>query len=159
MPTDYAARTGLAMQTTPEDLVDIGEDMFGRPQRLRRLAAEAWQSMSRSAAEDGVEILVVSAFRSLDYQVELIRAKLTAGEAIQDVLTRIAAPGFSEHQSGCALDLGTRDSLPVTNAFESTDAHAWLGSHAVEHGFVLSYPNDNPHGVIYEPWHWCFEHP
>ena len=157
IPADYRERTGLAQQSTPDDLVDIGLDMFGRPQRLRRAAAAAWLQMQARAQAEGVVVQVVSAYRSLDYQVGLIRDKLEAGEDILDILTRVAAPGFSEHQSGCALDLGCPDCDPVTDAFEGTPAHQWLTRFATEFDFHLSYPRDNPHGVVYEPWHWCFE--
>ena len=67
-----------------------------------------------------------------------------------------AAPGFSEHHSGLALDIGTQDEPPAEESFERTAAFAWLRDHAGEHGFVMSYPRDNPHGIVYEPWHWRF---
>ena len=46
---------------------------------------------------------------------------------------------------------------PAEESFEATDAFAWLQAHAGEHGFHLSYPRDNPHGIVYEPWHWCWK--
>jgi len=75
---------------------------------------------------------------------------------VEEILTVNAAPGYSEHHSGYALDIGTPGEPPAEESFESTAAFAWLGEHAGRFGFQLSYPRDNPHGIVYEPWHWCW---
>ena len=70
-----------------------------------------------------------------------------------------APPGYSEHSTGFALDLGDGDS-PETNLsedFEQTRAFRWLQDHAARYHFILSFPEGNPQGVSYEPWHWRFE--
>ncbi|HPF74253.1 MAG TPA: D-alanyl-D-alanine carboxypeptidase family protein, partial [Xanthomonadaceae bacterium] len=66
------------------------------------------------------------------------------------------APGFSEHHSGNALDIGTPDEPPAEESFENTAAFDWLCENAPNFGFQLSYPRNNPHGIVYEPWHWCW---
>ncbi len=48
---------------------------------------------------------------------------------------------------------------PAEESFEATPAFAWLQAKAPAHGFHMSYPRDNPHGIIYEPWHWCYAPP
>ena len=53
----------------------------------------------------------------------------------------------------CAITPGDR---PAEESFEATAAFAWLGEYAGRHGFGLSYPRGNPHGIVYEPWHWRF---
>ena len=156
IPSNYAESTRLTIQSTPRELVDIGLDCFGRPQRLRADAAKAWSRMRTAAARNSVQLLVVSAYRSSAYQVEVIQRQLDAGKTIEDILTRVAAPGFSEHQSGCAIDLTTPGYEAVEEEFEDSQAFKWLAAHAHQHGFHLSYPRDNPFGVIYEPWHWCY---
>ena len=156
IPSDYAARTGLVQQWTPDDLVDIGVDVFDRAQRLRMEAANAWTGLVEAASLDGVTVQLVSAYRSLEYQVNLIQRKIEAGESIADVLNRIAAPGYSEHQGGCAVDVTSPDIDPLTELFEETQAFRWLVASAVDHQFVLSYPCSNAYGVVYEPWHWCY---
>ena len=156
IPSDYAARTGLVQQRTPDDLVDIGVDVFDRAQRLRMEAANAWTGLVEAASLDGVTVQLVSAYRSLEYQADLIQRKIEAGESIADVLNRIAAPGYSEHQGGCAVDVTSPDIDPLTELFEETQAFRWLVASAVDHRFVLSYPRSNPYGVVYEPWHWCY---
>ena len=156
IPADYAARTGLVQQRSPDDLVDIGVDVFDRPQRLRMEAANAWMGLVEAASLDGVTVQLVSAYRSLEYQVNLIQRKVEAGESIGQILTRIAAPGFSEHQGGCAVDVTSPGIDSLTEFFEETQTFRWLVASAVAHQFVLSYPRSNPYGVIYEPWHWCY---
>ena len=68
-----------------------------------------------------------------------------------------AAPGHSEHHTGRAVDIATPGSRPLTEEFEDTDAFRWLTSRAVEFGFSLTYPRDNPWGIAYEPWHWSLK--
>lgn len=138
------------------DLVDAGLDMFGRAQRMTPETKLAWEKMQRAASDEGIEIKLVSAFRSVDYQCELIKRKLDAGRDIQDILRTNAIPGHSEHHSGRALDLHSGEDEPLSEAFETSSAFAWLKSNAKEFGFRLSYPKDNAAGIDYEPWHWCF---
>ena len=64
-------------------------------------------------------------------------------------------PGYSEHHTGRALDITTSDCEPLTEAFELTEAFTWLVTHASKYQFSLTYPRDNPYGIIYEPWHWA----
>lgn len=156
IPKEYRSTTILQPQQTPTDLVSIGKDIYGREQQLRRDAALAWESMSQHARDDGIEVQVVSAFRSLEYQVEVIRRHLAKGQSIDDILTRVAAPGYSEHQSGCALDLTSPTTTALEEEFEQSAAFGWLSQNASKFSFVMSYPRDNPFGVIYEPWHWCY---
>ncbi|MFP6853701.1 MAG: M15 family metallopeptidase [Pseudomonadales bacterium] len=156
IPADYAARTGLVQQRSPDDLVDIGVDVFDRPQRLRMEAANGWMGLVEAASLDGVTVQLVSAYRSLEYQVDLIHRKVEAGESIGEILTHIAAPGYSEHQGGCAVDVTSPGIDSLTEFFEETQAFRWLVASAADYRFVLSYPRSNPYGVVYEPWHWCY---
>ena len=156
IPADYAARTKLALCEEAAELVSIGTDVLGREQRLHPKAAEAWHSMQAAAAKDGLTLLVVSAYRSVEYQRALIQRKLDRGMSIVDALRINAAPGYSEHHTGLALDLTAPDCPPLEQGFETTSAFAWLREHAGRHRFRLSYPRDNPHGITYEPWHWAY---
>lgn len=157
IPADYGPSRRLDPCEEARELVSIGPDLLGREQRLMPAAAAAWEKMRGAAERDGVQLQVVSAFRSVDYQRALIARKLDRGQSIADVLKVNAAPGYSEHHTGRALDLTAPDCPPLELGFEQTRAFAWLQKHAARHGFRLSYPRDNPHGIMYEPWHWAFK--
>ena len=156
IPADYAQRCGLPLQPEARRLVSIGQDIYRREQRLLEPAARAWRAMVRAADDDGVHIELVSAYRSVAYQEGILRRKVEKGLAIGEILRVSAAPGFSEHHSGRAVDLTTPGYPPLEEVFEESDAFAWLSRHAAAYGFRLSFPRDNPYGVIYEPWHWAW---
>ncbi len=111
--------------------------------------------MVEAASADGIRLLIVSGFRDFEYQAGLIRRKLDAGQQLDDILKVNAAPGFSQHHTGCAVDIATPGSRPLSEEFEESDAFGWLGRRAAEFGFSMTYPRDNPCGFIYEPWHWA----
>lgn len=147
---------GLRAHAEAQRLQPVGLGTDGRDKLLVPAAARAWQSMRAAAAADGIELLLVSAFRGVEFQAALIRNKLKKGVPIAEVLRVNAPPGYSEHHSGCAVDLGDAQTPPLDEAFEGTAAFAWLQAHADTFGFRLSYPRDNREGYLYEPWHWCW---
>lgn len=153
----YQQRSGLPLQHEPAMLADAGQDMFGRDQRMTPEALLAWRQMQQSAAAEGVELWLVSAFRSVDYQAEVIRRKMAAGRSLDDILRVNAAPGFSEHHTGRAIDIASPEDEPLAETFENTNAFRWLDSNARRFGFVMSYPRGHRHAISYEPWHWCFQ--
>jgi D-alanyl-D-alanine carboxypeptidase len=98
--------------------------------------------------------LLVSGFRSIERQVSLIQAKLAKGQSLEAILQVNAAPGYSQHHTGEAVDVATPGCRPLIEEFEATPAYAWLATHAAEHGFSLPYARGNRFGFSYEPWHW-----
>jgi D-alanyl-D-alanine carboxypeptidase len=152
----YASTTGLVPVPECTRLLSAGPDVFGRDALVDGEALSAWQRMQQAAAADGITLQLVSAFRSIDYQKGIFERKLLSGQAIEAILNVNAAPGFSEHHSGCALDLGTPDFPHLETAFERSPAFQWLQVNAGRFGFSLSFPRNNPHGVLYEPWHWRY---
>lgn len=155
----YGERTGLPLVAEPAALAFSGFDRYRRPLWLVAPAARAWRSMHAAALHDGVVLEAVSGYRSHAYQFGIFERKLARGLGVEDILMVNAAPGYSEHHSGRALDLGTLDEPPAEDSFEHTAAFAWLRANAGAYGFAMSYPRDNPHGIVYEPWHWCFRPP
>ncbi|HEU0306956.1 MAG TPA: M15 family metallopeptidase [Lysobacter sp.] len=153
----YGERTGLPLVAEPAVLALAGFDRYRRPLWLESSAARAWRSMQGAALHDGVVLEAISGYRSHDYQLGIFERKLARGLTVEDILGVNAAPGYSEHHSGCALDIGTPDEPPAEESFERTPAFAWLRDNASGYGFVMSYPRDNPHGIVYEPWHWRHE--
>ena len=135
-------------------LADTGSD--GREHLLVPEAAAAWQRMQAAARHAGVDLIMVSAFRSVARQVEIVRRKLDAGQTLDDILSVCAPPGYSEHHTGRAVDLTTPGAALLELDFESTSAFDWLTRQADRYGFELSYPRGNAAGYQYEPWHWCY---
>ncbi|MCB1664258.1 MAG: D-alanyl-D-alanine carboxypeptidase family protein [Pseudomonadales bacterium] len=156
IPADYEARACLPLYEEAQELADAGQDCFGREQCMTPATLVAWQALQVAAQSDGVELLLVSAYRSVDYQVQIFRRKLDSGQEIAHILKVNAAPGYSEHHTGRALDIGTPGSPVLEECFEQTDAFRWLSANAAAFGFSLSFPRDNPNGISYEPWHWCY---
>ncbi len=136
------------------ELCDVGPDVLGRPQRLSSLAAKHWLQMRSSAKKEGVQLDLLSGFRSFAYQSTLIEKKLASGLALDSILQVNAAPGFSQHHSGDALDVTTTHCNHLSEEFELTPAFKWLSVHGVNYGFYMPYPRDNSFEFIFEPWHW-----
>lgn len=156
VPRDHGRVRGLRVIREPARLAYIGHDTQGRPQWLAPRAAAAWARMRDAAARDGAQLLVVSAFRGVEYQLGIIQRKLERGLGIEEILRVSAAPGYSEHHSGRALDVTAPGFAAVEEEFESSPEFAWLSTNAQHHGFRMSYPRGNRHGIAYEPWHWCW---
>ncbi len=154
IPADYGRAVGMPAFSEATELVEVGPNLVGRMQRLAPLAAERWHAIVAAGADDGITLLLVSGFRSFEYQAALIRRKIDAGQQIGDVLSVNAAPGYSEHHTGRAVDIATPGSRPLTEDFETTEAFRWLQAEAERFGFSMTYPRDNPWGIMFEPWHW-----
>ncbi len=155
IPADFASTTDLPAYAQTDDLVEVGPNLLGRMQRLTPTAAAKWQQMVDAAATDGIRLLIVSGYRSFAYQADLIRNKLDKGQSIEKILEINAAPGYSQHHTGEAIDIATPGSRPLTEEFETSDAFAWLTENAKTHYFLMTYPRENLLGIIYEPWHWA----
>lgn len=156
IPADYATNCALPLCLEPVALVDTELDFYQRQQRLTPAAFAAWSTLREAATREEVSLFLISAFRGYQYQHDLIAAKLEKGQAIEEILRVNAAPGYSEHHSGRAVDLGTLGCNALSEEFEKTKAYQWLEVNAGSHGFYLSYPPGNPYGIIFEPWHWCY---
>lgn len=149
-------RPGASLFVEAAELVSIGQDVYGREQRLTPRTARAWAAMQAAAKNDGETLQLVSAFRSVDYQRQIIERKRAAGQSWEQILRVSALPGYSEHHTGRTIDLTTPECEPLTEAFEQTTAFGWLSRRAAEFGFTMTYPRNNPFGIAYEPWHWTF---
>lgn len=136
------------------EIAETGAD--GREHLLVPAAVKAWRNLKAAAFAEGISLYIVSAFRSIDRQAEIVRKKLEAGLTIEEILTVYAPPGFSEHHTGNAIDISTPGRPSLETDFDQTPAFAWLDIHAAEFGYYLSYPPGNRFGYQYEPWHWCF---
>ncbi len=154
---DYGVVRDLPIMREPSLLVSAGTDRFRRTIWLEPDTRSAWLAMQAAAIKAGVKTEIISAFRSQHYQADLVRRKLKRGQAIVEILTVSAAPGFSEHHSGRAIDLAEPGMPPLVEAFADSAAFSWLKANARRFGFIMSFPPENRHGVMYEPWHWCYQ--
>ena len=157
IPKEYLEQCNQSLCFQPNELVETEPDYYGRPQRLTQKTFNAWSKMKESAANDNVVFFLVSAFRDPQYQHDLIARKIEKGISLQEILRVNAAPGFSEHHTGRAIDIGTQDCEVLEEVFEKTAAFKWLQENAENFGFSMSYPRGNSAGFAYEPWHWCFK--
>jgi D-alanyl-D-alanine carboxypeptidase len=156
IPRNYGQQHRLQMQYEASRLESIGLDVFGREQWMAPGAATAWQRMRLAAAVNGIELQAVSAWRSVSYQQALLQRKLEKGLAIDAILQVSAAPGYSEHHTGRAIDITSPACAALSEEFAQSPEFRWLQRHAPGYGFELSFPRRNRHKLAYEPWHWCF---
>lgn len=158
IPENYGTSRRLKRVPEARLLIPIGRDIFDRDQKLTPSAATAWNQLHNAAASQGVSLQLVSAYRSIGYQASLVRRKLDSGQSLQQILRVSAAPGFSEHHGGQAIDLTAPGSKPLDEVFAETKAYAWLKANAGIYGFKESFPANNRHGIAWEPWHWRYHH-
>lgn len=150
---------GLTPVDEPRRLLSPGLDHYGRRLWLEPAACRAWWQLKCAAQREGVALAAISGFRAVAWQQRLLARKLARGQTLAQILAVSAAPGFSEHHSGTALDLATPDDPHLEERFEKSDAFRWLDRRAAAFGFHLTLPRGNPYGYVYEPWHWRFRPP
>lgn len=155
---DHALAQRLPLFWENSALVNAGLDYIDRDVFLTRRTADAWSKMRDAALSEGIVLLPVSGFRSVERQQGIIGAKLAKGTSLLEILRVNAAPGYSQHHSGCALDITDSETRnrPLNEDFESQPAFRWLERYSGRFGFRMEYPRENRYGFIYEPWHWVF---
>jgi D-alanyl-D-alanine carboxypeptidase len=156
IPPSLILQRGLTQQYEANELEIAETDQSGREFLLTPNTSAAWHCMKDAALQDGIELLMVSAFRSIQRQADIIQEKLNNGACIVSILDVCAPPGFSEHHTGRAIDITSPEEPELEIIFENTQAFLWLTKHAAHYGFSMSYPRENKFGFQYEPWHWCF---
>jgi D-alanyl-D-alanine carboxypeptidase len=153
---DIIAARFLVLHPEADELVIADTGNNGREYFLVQPAADAWRAMKDAACAENINLRIFSAFRSIQHQADIVRAKLEKGLAIDQILRVNAPPGYSEHHTGRAIDITTDSVRSLEHEFEQTDAFRWLGDNAGRFGYSLSFPLNNRYGYMYEPWHWCF---
>lgn len=128
---------------------------YSRP--LRAAAAAALDRLAADASAAGIWLTVASAYRSYDTQVATYNGFVARdGQAVAD--TYSARPGYSEHQTGLAVDLDDGQGCLVSTCFADLPAGQWLAANAWQYGFILRYPNGGQPitGYMFEPWHYRY---
>lgn len=122
---------------------------------LRSDAAGALNTLFTAASRAGHGLAIVSGYRSYDTQASLYNYYVqTYGQAYADTIS--ARPGYSEHQTGLAVDIGNASgSCGLSTCFGDTPAGRWVAANAYRYGFIVRYPNgwSGTTGYSYEPWH------
>jgi D-alanyl-D-alanine carboxypeptidase len=139
LPNDYA----------PSDLTSIDGGY------LRTAAAHSMQELIDAADSSGFYLRLVSDYRSYADQ-ESIYSGYVAVDGQEQADTYSARPGFSEHQTGLAADVGTANgTCSLMTCFGNTPAGQWLAANGANYGFIVRYPEGKEAvtGYQYEPWH------
>jgi D-alanyl-D-alanine carboxypeptidase len=141
----------------PERLEEIDDEWKYSENRSHQIHSQVipfFENMVEAAKDDGVDLWVVSAYRSFDTQGQLKAGYTVTYGTGANAFS--ADQGFSEHQLGTAIDFTTTGmNGGLTAAFENTEAYKWLTDNAHRYGFTLSYPRGNAY-YVFEPWHWRF---
>lgn len=126
----------------------------GMSQTMRDDAAAALEDMFAGAKEEGINLAIVSGYRSYSKQSSIYaRKKATQGQEAADRVS--ARPGTSEHQLGLAMDLAKKGSSQLNTGFGKTKEGQWVSANAHKYGFIVRYPQEyeDVTGYMYEPWH------
>jgi D-alanyl-D-alanine carboxypeptidase len=150
VPADYV----------PADLVQpaVATTASGEAALLNRTTAAAAEAMFAAAAQEGVAMVLASGYRSYSTQVATYNGYVASrGQADAD--TASARPGYSEHQTGWAFDIGDGSGAESFKpGFKDRPAAIWAKANAHRFGFVVRYPwmLHEITGYFYEPWHLRF---
>ena len=138
------------------NLMSIGIDVYGREQFLSFEASKAFEKMKSDAKMDKIDINFISAFRSFDAQANIIERKIKKGYSKERIFNENMYPGYSEHHTGNAIDIVAKNTYTLNQEFENSEVFKWLIGNASRYNFFLTYPKNNIHGIMYEPWHWVY---
>lgn len=141
----------------PADLRTVNVESSANWQ-MRDEAATALENMFAAASDDGITLVACSGYRSAEYQDQLYSGYVQSyGTEVADSIS--SRPGYSDHQTGLAMDIGDHDQETVFTAdMENTPEGKWLYKHAHEYGFILRYPKgkESVTGYAFEPWHYRY---
>ncbi len=164
-PDDWHLMLVNKQNPVPEDfevnLANINDSMMAD----ERIIADIYEMME-AAEDDGVSLMICSAYRSYDRQKTLFNNKInklmkegmTYLEAYKVGSMNVTVPGTSEHHLGLALDILTGSYTEMDDGFGDTEAGKWLAENAPDYGFILRYPKGKEEitGIVYEPWHFRY---
>ena len=149
LPDDFEVSLAPSITSDPDSM------------KLDYRVAPHYNEMYLAALEDGINLVPISGYRSVERQERNFKNKIqtymndgySKVEATQMAATIILPPGTSEHNAGLAMDI-----CSLYQSFENTDEFRWLSENAADYGFILRYPEDKQDitKIIYEPWHWRY---
>lgn len=144
----------LEKDYVPDDLVSISkEDASSDDLKSNRTAYIAFKQMKEAAEKEGYHLIINSAYRSYEDQEEITNAYLNLyGQSYVD--RYVSKPGYSEHQTGLAFDIGSTD----TNVFANSDEYTWIVDNCYKYGFIYRFKSEYESitGYRHEAWHYRY---
>lgn len=139
----------------PNNLQKISLEYARSGMMLIDYAKEAFEEMAKAAKKENLSIIATSSYRDYKYQVDLYN-RYVKNDGKEAADTYSARPGFSEHQTGLAVDIYNGKET-YTN-FEKTKEFTWMQKNAHLYGFILRFPKDKVKetGYQYESWHYRY---
>lgn len=144
----------------------VALETVAAPYQVDARIADDLRMMFAHAKEDGITLIICSAYRSVEKQEQLFAAQtdrhkangLSEEAAVAATANAIAVPGTSEHHTGLAVDIVTPNYQTLDSGFANTPAAQWLAEHAPDYGFILRYPLNKQSitQIMYEPWHFRY---
>jgi D-alanyl-D-alanine carboxypeptidase len=158
VPVEYLwlvdKQNSLSRNYVPDDLVELKQYPLDlrRDNKLRAVIMDDLVQMVSDAREEGLTLLISSAYRSYQVQETLFNLYVSR-DGLEEAERYSARPGQSQHQLGTTVDFGS-----VTEEFAYTPEGIWLMDNAYLYGFSLSYPRglEDITGYMWEPWHWRY---
>ena len=140
----------------PNEITDIDINYSYANNRTSKETNDAYIEMAKAAKKDNIILLVNSSYRTYERQ-EQIYKEFYYSKGISYADAYAARAGYSEHQTGLAIDIFT-SGRSTTSDFEESDAFKWLENNAYKYGFILRYPKDKEYltGYSYESWHYRY---
>ena len=120
---------------------------------------ESLLKMREDAKKDGIYLVFLSGYRSINLQKDIFYSLKSSRNQEASERARVSAPpGYSEHSTGFAIDIGDayKRDTDFEVEFENTEAFRWLKMNAARYHFKLSFNKNNKY-IDYEPWHWRYE--
>lgn len=145
----------LTKEYTPEDNVKISNWYSYENNYIKSEVYEEFVNMFNAAKKKDLTIIANSSFRDFEEQDDTYNYyMINYGKEYANKYA--ALPGFSEHQTGLAIDIATHGS--TMENFKTSEEYAWLVANAHEFGFILRYPEGKEYltGYEYESWHYRF---
>jgi D-alanyl-D-alanine carboxypeptidase len=152
---------GLPESYAPPDRVHLADDSIPVTQSAiagRRIMVNDLQRLFADSVNAGVDLKVVSAYRSYSLQASIYASSVQQYGADQANISS-AQPGHSQHQLGTAIDFSTNEiGYDLSDSLANTKAGQWLLANAYKYGFYISYPQgqESVTGYVFEPWHFRY---
>ena len=140
----------------PKDLVSLKKnslfDLNKAGMKIRAEAYSALNEMAQAALNDGIRLLVSSAYRSYSYQENLFNYWVSV-DGLEEAERESSRPGTSQHQLGTAVDFGS-----ISDDFDKTQMGQWIYKNAADYGWSLSFPKgyEDVTGYRWECWHFRY---